>query len=533
METNKLLDDRNISLRFTCRGSGDLPNIFIDFVYLCIAIVAMCLNILTLIGLFHITFTFNSKRFLEIRRSHNRGHPRFITRHLQHSKSVKTTRFHCDDDEDLNSFSNDGASSEFFLPRSPSCPDQMYYPRNTHSIFTTNSGNYWLNKANLGRKRTFKNSPQSKARLSTALYFVCSLTLADLLNASVTSLNLLLTFWRPSHAFVTASNRVYQIKAVEPCARLILATLLCTSYNASLCSIASLMLDLYLGVARSMHYRAFSKNVLLRPIFGFWALALLLGFLQVVLPAFQPQNINRPIRQRFLLPTEPCTIPRNLGQENFCLLRGAANIFRSGYVTGGLLFICALIMISLCALSLRKVRRDSLKRTRTMRIMASHRSASFPAINRVNGVAINVRAVNLNVPKESLRCIGGKLLRSMFTLLSLSAIFFIFFVPSLTLDAYFVLSERSPKLPSWIFDLVTHMPICIALFNPIIYSLRLSDIHVGLLNFKKRLLAGTRKGFIRKHLRIHREQILVNTNLTTHLRIKLPPQNGLPMREMK
>lgn len=525
MEDIKLLDNSNISLRFTCRN-GDLPSIFVHFVYLFIAITAMCLNILALIGLSHISFTFNSKRFFEIRRSHNRGHPRFKLRHLQYSKSVKATEFRGNDDEDLNPFANAGASmnkasSEFIFPRSPSCPDQVCCPRNSQSIFSTNPGNYWLNKANLGRKRTFKNSPQPKARLSTALYFVYSLALADLLNASVTSLNLLLAFWRPSYAFMTASNAVYQVEAAEPCARLILTALLYTSYNASLCSTASLMLDLYLGVALSMHYHALSKNILLRHICIFWGLALLLGFLQIILPTFRPQNVKYPIYQRFLLPSEPCTIPRNLDQENFCLLRGAANSFRSGYVTGGLLFICALIMISLCALSLRKVRQDSLKRTRTMRIMASHRSASLPTINRVNGVALNV-AFNFNVSKKTPRCTGRKLLRSMFTLLSLSALFFAFFVPSLILDAYFVLTERSPRMPSWIFDLVTHLPICIALFNPIIYSLRLSDIHMGLLNFKKRLMAGTGESFVRKQLRLHREQILVGTKLT-QFRIRLPP----------
>ncbi|VDL47108.1 unnamed protein product [Hymenolepis diminuta] len=523
METNQLLDDRNISFLFPCR-SGDLPTIFINSTYLCIAITAMVLNILVLTGITHISYTSNTKRFLEIRRSNNRGHPRFKVKNLRYSKSVRTTRFRTSDEDDLNPFESDGASlnkasNESALPRSPSCPERMCCPRNSQTSLTNSSVNYWLNKTNLGRKRTFKNSPQPKARLSTALSLVYSLSLADLFNAIVTLFNITLAFWRPKNSFLTTPTGIYQIEAVEPCARLILAALLCTSYNASLCSIASLMLDLYLGVVRPMHYRVLSKNTLLRFVFGFWGLSLFLGCLHIVFPTLQLRDCSSPIYQRFLMPTEPCTISRNNDQENFCLHRGIVNVFRSGHATAGLLFILALLMITLGVLSLRKVRRDSLKRTRTMRIMASNRSVSLPTINRVNGVPINMRTVNFNVPKNSPRCTGKNLLRSAFTLLSLCALFIAFFVPSLIMDAYFTLTGKAHKLPSWIFDLVTHMPICVALFNPIIYSLRLSDIHTGLRNFRKRLIARTGKGFVRKHLRLHREQILVSTKLTAQLQI--------------
>nr|CDS32122.1 Amine (Serotonin 5-HT) G protein-coupled receptor [Hymenolepis microstoma] len=523
METNQLPDDRNITIRFLCR-SGDLPTIFIGSTYLCVAITAVVLNILVLTGIAHISYTSNSKRFLEVRRSHNRGHPRFMVKNLRYSKSVRATRFRTGEEDDFNSYASDGASlnKEFHespLPRSPSCPERISSPKNPQTSHANNSVTYWLNKTNLGRKRTFKHSPQPKPRHSTALYLVCSLGLADLSNAVVTLFSITLAFWRPKHSFLTETTGVYQIEGVEPCSRLFLAALLCTSYNASLCSIASLMLDLYLGVVRPMHYRAVSKSALLRFIFGFWGLSLILGCLHIVLPTIKLRDFPSPIYQRFLLPTEPCSISRINDRNNFCLHRGIFNVFRSGYATAGLLFILALLMITLCVLSLRKVRRDSLKRTRTMRIMASTRSVSLPTINRVNGVPINMRTVNFNVPKNLPRCTGKNLLRSAFTLLSLCALFIAFFAPSLIMDAFFTLTGKAPKLPPWIFDLVTHMPACVAMFNPIIYSLRLSDIHTGLRNFKKRLLSRRDKGFVRKHLRFHREQILVSTKLTAQLRI--------------
>ena len=520
-----------------CREDG-LPTIFVDSIYLCVAIVTIILNSVVLTGLTHISYSSSSKRFLGIRRSCNRGHPRFMLKKLQYSKSVKTTRLQASDEEDSAHFSGDGASTSktygtrfrynYTIQRSPSCPGQMSYLRSSQLSFDAKQTNYWLNQLNVGRKRSMKHSPQPKARLTTALHLLYSLILADLLNSVVTLLNLLLSFWRPAYAFVATPSGVTQVEAVEPCARLILSALLYTSYNASLCSITGLMLDLYLGVVHSMHYRVVPKGTLLRYIFGGWVLALLLGCMQIILPALQHRNTTALIYRRFLLPTEPCSALFLSNWTNFCILRGTANTFRSGFITGGLLFVCAITMNTLYVLSLRKVRMDSLTRTRTMRATGARRSASLPTIDKVNGITFPLHCLKItndSVPKPIPRCIGRQLLRSSFTLLSLTALFIAFFVPTLTTDAYYVLTHKSPNLPPWIFDLVTYMPLCVALLNPTIYSLRLNDIHVGLHNFKKRLMARSEKGFVRRQLRLHREQIIVSTRLTAHLRIRLPSKS--------
>ncbi|KAL5112812.1 hypothetical protein TcWFU_008796 [Taenia crassiceps] len=498
------------------------------------AISAMALNGLVLAGLAHLSYSSSSKRFLGIRRSCNRGHPRFKLKNLQHTRSVKVIRFHASDEEDGNPFTPNGTSLNASGPkcrkdptihRSPSCPDRMFYLRGPQIRFATKESNYWLNQLNVGRKRSVKQCPQPKPRLTTALHLVYSLILADLLNAIMTLMNLLLDFWRPNFASLFTPNNVSQVEAAEPCTRLVFSVFLYTSYNASLCSIAGLMLDLYLGVMRPMHYRMPPKSILLTSICGSWAFALFLGCQQLILPALPEPNTNAPIYRRFLLPTEPCDILPYPNQPHFCLIRGTANTFRSGFISGGFLFICIVMMNTLCILSLQKVRRASLSRTRTMRAMDTHRSASLPTINRVDGIASSLHGLKIahfTVPRTNHRCTGRKLLRSAFTLLSLTVLFTIFFLPSLALDAYFVLTGKAPKLPSWIFDLVIHMPVFVSLLNPMVYSLRLTDIHIGLHNFKKRLLARSEKGFLLKQLRLHHEQILVSTKLTAHLRIRLP-----------
>ncbi|VDM31102.1 unnamed protein product [Hydatigera taeniaeformis] len=536
MDMNGLIENKNVSPRLLCRGS-ELPNIVVSSVYLCMAISAMVLNGLVLTGLTHLSYSSSSKRFLGIRRSCNRGHPRFRPKNLQHARSVKIIRIHASDVEDTNPFTPNGTSlntsdtnyqKDSTIHRSPSCPGQMFYLCGPQKRFTATESNYWLNQSNVGRKRSVKQCPQPKARLTTALHLVYSLILADLLNATTTLLNLLLDFWSPNHAFVTTSNTISLIETVEPCTRLVLSMLLCTAYNASLCSIAGLMLDLYLGVVRPMHYYMLPKSTLLRYLYGSWAFALLLGCQQLILPAFPERDINAPIYRRFLPPTEPCDVLHYSNNLNFCLVRGTANTFRSGFVSGGFLFICIIMMNTLCILSLRKVRKSSLNRTRTMRAMDTHRSVSLPTINRVDGVSSPLhgsKIVHLTTPRTAPLCTGRKLLRSTFTLLSLTVLFAVFYLPSLTLDAYFVLTGKSPDLPPWIFDLVTHMPVFVALLNPIVYSLRLTDIHIGLHNFKKRLLARSEKGFLLKQLRLHHEQVLVSTKLTAHLQIRLPTRD--------
>ncbi|KAL5963027.1 hypothetical protein TSMEX_009216 [Taenia solium] len=533
---NGLIESRNISFRLLCRGS-EVPTIIVDSVYLCVAVSAMALNGLVLTGLAHLSYSSSSKRFLGIRRSCNRGHPHFRLKNLQHTRSVKVIRFHASDEEDSNPFTPNGTSIKTSGPeyrqvsniqRSPSCPDRMFHPRDPQMRFTTKGSNYWLNQLNVGRKRSVKQCPQPKARLTTALHLVHSLILADLLNAIMTLMNLLLNFWRPYYAFLTTPNDVSQFEAAKPCTRLVLSAILYTSYNASLCSIAGLMLDLYLGVVRPMHYRMPPKSTLLTYICGNWAFALFLGCQQLILPALPKRDKNAPIYRRFLLPAEPCDILPYRNQPHFCLIHGTANTFRSGFISGAFLFICIVMMNTLCILSLQKVRKASLTRTRTMRAMDTHRSVSLPTINRVDGIASSLHGLkiaHLTAPRINPRCTGRKLLRSAFTLLSLTVLFTIFFLPSLALDAYFILTDRAPKFPPWIFDLVTHMPVFAALLNPMVYSLRLTDIHVGLHNFKKRLLTRSEKGFLLKQLRLHHEQILVSTKLTAHLRIRLPARD--------
>lgn len=536
---NGLIESGNISLQLLCQRS-ELPTVVVDSVYLCMAISAMALNGLVLTGLAHLSYSSSSKRFLGIRRSCNRGHPRFRLKNLQHTRSVKAIRFHASDEENSNPFTPNGtflntSSPEYkkdsTIHRSPSCPDRMFCLRGPQTRFTTKESNYWLNQLNVGRKRSVKQCPQPKARLTTALHLVYSLILADFLNAIMTLTNLSLDFWRLNYDFLTTPSNVPQFEAAEPCTRLVLSVFLYTSYNASLCSIAGLMLDLYLGVVRPMHYRMPPKSTLLTYICGSWAFALFLGCQQLILPALPERDTNAPIYRRFLLPTEPCDILPYPNQSHFCLIRGAANTFRSGFISGGLLFICIVMMNTLCILSLQKVRRASLSRTRTMRAMDTHRSVSLPTINRVDGIASSLHSLkiaHLTAPRINPRCTGRKLLRSAFTLLSLTVLFTIFFLPSLTLDAYFVFTDKAPKLPPWIFDLVTHMPVFVALLNPIVYSLRLNDIHVGLHNFKERLLARSEKGFLLKQLHLHHEQILVSTKITTHLRIRLPDADATP-----
>ncbi|EUB63600.1 hypothetical protein EGR_01682 [Echinococcus granulosus] len=536
MEMNELTENRNISLRLLCQGSK-LLTIFIGSIYLCMSISAMALNGLVLTGLAHLSYSSSSKRFLGIRRSFNKGHPHFRLKNLQHTRSVKVMRLHTSDEEGCNSFTTNETSmntsgleyqKDSSIHRSPSCPDRMFYLCGAQTRFTTKESNYWLNQLNVGRKRSVKQCPQPKARLTTALHLVYSLILADLLNAIMTSMNLLLDFWYPNYASSINPSDASQVKTAEPCTRLVLSAILYTSYNASLCSIAGLMMDLYLGVVRPMHYRVLPKSTLLRYICGSWAFALFLGCQQLILPAFQTRDTSAPIYRRFLLPSEPCDILHNPNRTNFCLIRGTANTFRSGFISGGFLFICIVMMNTLCILSLQKVRRDSLTRTRTMRAMDTHRSVSLPTINRVDGFGSplhGLRTAHFMMARTTPRCTGRKLLRSSFTLLALTALFAVFFLPSLALDAYFVLTDKAPKLPPWIFDLVTHMPISVALLNPIVYSLRLNDIHAGLHNFKKRLLARSEKGFLLKRLRPHRELSLNNTKPTAHLQIRLPPKN--------
>lgn len=518
---------------------GGITTLIIDSFYLCVAIAAIALNGFVLVGLAQLSHSSSSKRFLGIRRSVNRGHPRYQLKQMQYSVSVRHSR--PDDnvaDETTAStgngsvFNNSKFSGRSFssIPRSPSCPERLYYAHSPNASFKLEQSNYWLNQLNIGRKKSVRLSPQPKTRLTTALYLVYSLILSDLINACSTAINNIHSFYHPSGAFIQTQNVVFQIEPIGPCTRLILASLLCTSYNAALFSITGLMIDLYMGVVRSMHYREIEKKTLLKLFVVVWTVSFVSGFNQVLFPTFRLSNKTLPIHRRFLTPSEPCDISGDYDNGEFCYSHGSANLNRSGFVTGAILVFCSFSMIFVWGCALFHVRKQSLARTRTMRLANSQRSVSLPMINRVNGVVFALHGRRGSVqthgilPSISPRCTERRFLRSAFVLLLLVALFSAFYVPSLVLDLCFLVTRKRLDFAPWMYHLVANLPVCASLVNPAIYSLRLYDVRIGLRNFKRRLMAPSDKSFVRRQLQVHQNQTFVSNSLATQLKIKLPPK---------
>ncbi|VDN10188.1 unnamed protein product [Dibothriocephalus latus] len=422
----------------------------------------------------------------------------------------------------------------------------------------TQESRYWLSQLNVGQKRSFRSPPQPRPRITTPLYLVYSLIIADLLNATATGVRLISTLWPKTHANGYSTDYYYRRTIQGPCMNLFLSCLQFTAYNALLLSIVGLAIDFYLGIVHSLQYSGLERPRLLKYLISGWIISLLFGSNQIFLPVFEdnpkvqdnePFIPCSPLRRHFLLPSEQCFVRRKIighRLQKFCYLQGAANMYRSGFFTGGILILSTVLVNTMCILAVLRLKKQSSMRTPAVKdIRDWHRSHSLPTVNKLGGVVFSLHGKKAETKTSSL-AEGTKrqLLRRFCPLLTMLVLFLFLFTPGLVFEIYIISRSRSTspssssssspqdcqfRFDSWVYDLISNLPNLCSLFNPLIYSLRLNCTRLGMRNLYKRLTSRYHKGFIEKQLHLHKKHILVPPNVADNFRIKLPSGGSVVM----
>uniref|UniRef100_A0A0X3PYY6 7 transmembrane receptor (Rhodopsin family) n=1 Tax=Schistocephalus solidus TaxID=70667 RepID=A0A0X3PYY6_SCHSO len=540
----------NASLTWQCESSGLVSSLLNSFL-LCISIAAFVVNMLLLFSLAHLSYLPDSRRFQGIRRSMNRGHPhfRFKRRGVSESVRARSPTFEVNTDHfahrRFDPTSDKLSSFSASLCRSPSCPENLLSPTLSSMEVKIEESRYWLSHLNIGRKKSFRSPPQPRPRITTPLYLVYSLILADLLNSTVTGARLISTLWPKNHVNSYSTGYYYRRTINGPCMILFLSCLQFTAYNGVLLSIVGLAIDLYLGIVHSLQYSGLERPRLLKYLISGWIVSLLFGSNQLFLPVFEDnpkvEDTNpfvscSPLVRHFLLPSEPCFVQtKQLGHriQRFCYLQGAANMYRSGFFTGGILLLSTLLVNIMCALAIFRLKKQSSLRTPAGRNISNwHRSHSLPIVNKLGAVVFSLHGKKAETKTSSLAH-GTKrqLLRSFCPLLTLLVTFLILFTPGLVLEIYIITRPRSTSPSSqdcqfrfepWVYDLISNLPTLCSLVNPFIYSLRLNGTRLGMRNLYRRITSRFQKGFIEKQLHLHKKHIFLQPNVQDNFRIKLP-----------
>lgn len=500
----------------------------VECIVILIAVIAIVLNSLILLGIIYYGRRFPMTRFRGVRRSLNFGHPRFSSTHLKglsrqyslHSR-IRQRRI---SPSRTYSPRADGVFRKQKLTRSPSCPETLL-SKTIRPAHAANGIHFSECRIPVNRPQASSFFTKSRRHLTTTLRLVCCLVIADLINAATTVSTVLLSMDYSGrnegkvsiHNQTSTSNREY----VGPCIRLLLATLRHSAYNAGLLSVTGIAADIYLGLLHPMRYPALAETRrVTKCLIVLWILSIVLGSNQLYIPAIlysMDNSLNATVQEQSLLtmhvlpPSEPCYSKRGYTHpvSFYCFRQGAGNVFRTGFLTMVLLFFAfCFVNVVYVVVHIQLPKRPCKYKHSSTILTSPMRSASLPVINNVQAIA-----VDLNGAQERSARISGALkwrsskgfVRSLIATRRVLGLFAVTFLPGIIAEIYSMYAVRhrheidtssTNSLRMFLItsqEILANLPVCCAALNPILYGLRMPDVRLGLRNLRDKLSAAMAK----------------------------------------